>query len=351
MSLEIDRLEKRFGQFPALNQVSLEVADGEFLALLGPSGSGKTTLLRVLAGLETPDAGAVRLDGEDFLALTPRQRRVGMVFQHYALFRHMTVAKNIAFGLSVKRRAERPNRRAIAATVERLLALIQLQDLGGRYPAQLSGGQQQRVALARALAIEPRMLLLDEPFGALDARIRKDLRHWLRRIHDETKVTTIFVTHDQQEAMDLAHRIAVLREGRIEQVGSPRELLENPVSAFVFDFLGDSNQLEGAYADGKVAFDGFEAAATAAETAVAGRTSAWFRPHETRLSTNGPGLPVTVTGVLAQGAVVRFECRSDSGAPLEADYPLELAPTGLSVGATARLRPERVYVFGNDQRG
>jgi sulfate/thiosulfate transport system ATP-binding protein len=346
MTLLVEGVSKRFARFPALNGVSLRVEAGEFMALLGPSGSGKTTLLRVVAGLETPDAGSVRFDAVDFLALSPRERRVGMVFQHYALFRHMTVAKNIAFGLSARPLRTRPSRRAIEETVERLLALIQLDGLGDRYPAQLSGGQQQRVALARALAIEPRILLLDEPFGALDAKIRKEMRHWLRRVHDATKITTIFVTHDQQEAMDIAHRVAVLRDGRIEQVGAPEDLDQRPATAFVFDFLGDVNQLECDVGRASAAFEGFEAPAVI-EGAIAGRAMAVFRPHETSLAPDGPGLAVSVTGVLAKGAVVRFECRAADGRRFDADYPVGSAPPGLSLGAAAKLRPKRVFVFAD----
>ncbi len=239
MTLAITNISKKFGRFPALDGVSLEVQDGEFLALLGPSGSGKTTLLRVLAGLETPDRGEVSLAGEDFLALGARERRVGLVFQHYALFQHMTVAANIAFGLRVRPAAQRPSRGAIAARVDGLLALARIEGLGGRYPAQLSGGQRQRVAVARALAVEPRLLLLDEPFGALDTRVRKELRGELRRIHGAAGVTTILVTHDQHEAIALADRVAVMNEGRIEQVGAPHELAAEPASPFVSEFLDD----------------------------------------------------------------------------------------------------------------
>jgi sulfate transport system ATP-binding protein len=343
MSLVVETVTKRFARFPALNGVSLNAVPGEFLALLGPSGSGKTTLLRVIAGLETPDAGAVRFDGEDFLALTARERRVGIVFQHYALFRHMTVARNIAFGLSVRPPKQRLSRLAIDAAVQRLLALIQLEGLGDRFPAQLSGGQQQRVALARALAIEPRILLLDEPFGALDAKVRKDLRHWLRRVHDETKITTIFVTHDQQEAMDIAHRVAVLRDGRIEQIGSPQNLAERPASAFVFDFLGDANRLECVCEGAQAKFDGFDAPAVVAG-AVGGPTTAWFRPHETQLDADGPGLAVTVADILVKGALVRFECHTADGRLFDVDYPAG-APAPIAIGGSARLRPKRVFVF------
>ena len=324
--------------------MSLRAEPGEFLALLGPSGSGKTTLLRVIAGLETPDEGEVRLDSEDFLALSARERRVGMVFQHYALFRHMTVAKNIAFGLKVRPAAQRPKRAEIDARVERLLSLIQLEGLGKRYPAQLSGGQQQRVALARALAIEPRVLLLDEPFGALDAKVRKELRHWLRKVHNETGVTTIFVTHDQEEAMDLADRVVVLREGLIEQVGTPEVLDEHPASAFVFDFLGDANRLPCRLDGGLARFDGFSVPAIVAPGA-GGASTAWFRPHETELSAEGPGLEVTVADILNKGGLIRIECRTPTGELLEADRPRAGVPDGLCLGATMRLRPSRVFVF------
>ena len=345
--MEARGVSKRFGRFPALKGVSLRAEPGEFLALLGPSGSGKTTLLRVIAGLETPDDGTVHLDGADFLALSARQRRVGMVFQSYALFRHMTVAQNIAFGLKVRPATERPARREIADRVEKLLSLVQLEALGKRYPAQLSGGQQQRVALARALAIEPRVLLLDEPFGALDAKVRKELRHWLRKVHDETGVTTIFVTHDQEEAMDLADRVAVLRQGVIEQVGTPEALDDHPASAFVFDFLGDANRLP-CRVDGALArFDDFSVPAIVGQ-GVGGASTAWFRPHETELSSEGPGLEVTVADILNKGGLIRVECRTPDGRLLEADRPRAARPDGLCIGAAMRLRPNRVFVFADD---
>ncbi len=240
MSLVIDRLVKQKGPQRVLDGVSLEARDGEFLALLGPSGSGKTTLLRILAGLEAPDSGAVSLDGVDFLKLTPRQRRVGVVFQHYALFRHMSVAANVAFGLEVRPRAARPAKAEIDRRVMALLTLTRIEGLAKRHPSQISGGERQRVAVARALAVEPQLLLLDEPFGALDARVREELRGELRRIHDETGITTLLVTHDQDEAMALADRVAVMNEGRIEQVGTPAALVSAPASAFVADFLNDA---------------------------------------------------------------------------------------------------------------
>jgi len=238
MSLVIDSVAKKFDRFPALKGVSLTAPKGCFMALLGPSGSGKTTLLRILGGLEFADVGHITFDDLDWLALPARERRAGFVFQQYALFRHMTVAKNIAFGLTIRPRRTRPTRAEIARRVEELLALVQLDGLGKRYPSQLSGGQRQRVALARALAIEPRMLLLDEPFGALDAKVRKDLRHWLRELHERLGLTTVFVTHDQDEALELADLVAVMNKGRIEQIATPAELRAAPASDFVADFLG-----------------------------------------------------------------------------------------------------------------
>ena len=239
MSIVIRNVSKRFGDFVALDDVSLEVEGGSLTALLGPSGSGKSTLLRIIAGLEWPDQGEVELSGEDATALTPQKRNVGFVFQHYAAFKHMNVRENIAFGLKVRKRP----RAEIRERVDRLLQLVQLEAFGHRYPAQLSGGQRQRMALARALAPEPQVLLLDEPFGALDARVRAELREWLRRLHDEVHVTTIFVTHDQAEAMDVASQIAVMNHARIEQVGSPTELYDEPATEFVMSFVGEANRL------------------------------------------------------------------------------------------------------------
>jgi sulfate transport system ATP-binding protein len=351
MALIVDNVSKRFERFPALAGVSLKAEPREFIALLGPSGSGKTTLLRVLAGLERPDQGRVEFDGDDFLSLTPRARRVGMVFQHYALFRHMTVAQNVAYGLKVRPRAQRPSAPEIRARVARLLELIQLTGLEKRFPAQLSGGQRQRVALARALAIEPRMLLLDEPFGALDARVRKDLRHELRRIHRETGVTTVFVTHDQEEAMDLADRVAILHKGQIRQLGTPEEISAAPASAFVFQFLGDANRLPCRLAGAQAAFDGFAAPVVAAPGSAPVGT-AWFRPHETDLAPAGaPGLPVTVTDVLDKGAVLRAECRAADGRLLEADFARDALPAHVVHGAQASLTPRRVFVFPESAEG
>jgi sulfate transport system ATP-binding protein len=240
MSLIVDSIAKRFGDFEALKGVSFTAPQGAFITLLGPSGSGKTTLLRILGGLESPDSGDVRFADLNWLGVPARQRRAGFVFQHYALFRHMTVAKNIAFGLTVRPRRERPSRADIKTRVAELLSLVQLEGLGDRYPSQLSGGQRQRVALARALAIEPRMLLLDEPFGALDAKVRKELRLWLRKLHERMGITTIFVTHDQEEAFALADLVAVISAGKLEQYGAPADVRRTPKTAFVRDFIGAS---------------------------------------------------------------------------------------------------------------
>jgi sulfate transport system ATP-binding protein len=319
-ALEIAALVKSFGRYPALKEVSLAAEEKEFLALLGPSGSGKTTLLRILAGLEQPEAGAVRFRGEDFLALPARRRRVGMVFQHYALFRHMTVAQNIAFGLKVRPRAERPDAATIRRRVGELLSLVQLEGLEKRFPAQLSGGQRQRVALARALAIEPRLLLLDEPFGALDAQVRRDLRQWLREMHDRAGVTTIFVTHDQEEALDLADRVAVLKDGRLVQLGAPNEIYENPRNPFVFEFLGPACHLPGEVHEGRVHTGGWSAPAPSTP---AGAVDVYFRPDAVALNpADGEGVPAEVRSISFRGAEARLTC-------VAAGRTLDLRPQGL----------------------
>jgi sulfate/thiosulfate transport system ATP-binding protein len=256
MKISVIDVSKRFGSFAALDHVNLEVRSGELLALLGPSGSGKTTLLRIIAGLDWPDQGQVQFDGEDALARSAGERHVGFVFQHYALFRHMTVFENIAFGLRVKPRHERPGEEEIHARVQKLLSLVQLGWLANRYPSQLSGGQRQRIALARALAIEPRLLLLDEPFGALDAKVRKELRRWLRQLHTEIHATSIFVTHDQEEAMEVADRVIVMDRGRIEQSGTPQQVYDQPQTAFVHEFIGESIALPVIVLNNDVHFEG-----------------------------------------------------------------------------------------------
>jgi len=343
MSLKINKVAKAFGRFPALGGVSLDVAEGEFLALLGPSGSGKTTLLRILAGLERPDSGTVAFQGEDFLALSARERRVGMVFQHYALFRHMTVAQNIAFGLKVRPRRERPNRKAIAARVADLLRLVQLEGLEKRYPAQLSGGQRQRVALARALAIEPRVLLLDEPFGALDAKVRRELRKWLRHVHNETGVTTVFVTHDQEEALDLADRVAILKDGGLIQTGAPQEVYDNPATPFVFDFLGEACHLPGEVKGGKLTVEGWTTDGPAG--APEGPVTVYFRPHE--LSLEGPdaaGIPAAVQAFAPRGAALHLTCKVGDH-EIDLEIPGAVAPAFLSPGGIIHLVPKRLTVF------
>jgi sulfate transport system ATP-binding protein len=344
MALIVDRICKRFGRSEALAEVSLDARSGEFLTVLGPSGAGKTTLLRVLAGLDRPDGGRVLMDGEDFLEAAPRERRVGLVSQHYALFRHMTVAANIAFGLEVRPRRTRPPRAAVAARVEALLAMTRIDGLGARYPAQLSGGQRQRVALARALAVEPRLLLLDEPFGALDAKVRKELRDELRAIHDATGVTTLLVTHDQEEAMALADRVVLMNAGRIEQVGAPAELDESPASPFVFDFLGETNRLGCEVAGGIARFDGFTAPISGAP-ARDGSAVGLFRPYDTRLDAapGAAGLAVRVIDVRGRGGVRTVECETKSGVRLSAELASDVAAR-FAPGAMARLVASRVVV-------
>src|SRR3954464_10587062 len=250
MSIEIRNVSKNFGDFKALRNVSLDIDSGELIALLGPSGCGKTTLLRIIAGLETADGGSILFSGEDTTQVHVRERQVGFVFQHYALFRHMTVFENVAFGLRVKPRGQRPSEAQIKEKVHSLLNLVQLDWLADRFPSQLSGGQRQRIALARALAVEPKVLLLDEPFGALDAKVRRELRRWLRKLHDDMHITSVFVTHDQEEALEVADRVCVLNRGRIEQIGTPAEVYEHPANKFVYNFLGNVNLFHGRLHDG-----------------------------------------------------------------------------------------------------
>jgi len=343
LSLDIRGISKAFGRFPALKDVSLQAHEKEFLALLGPSGSGKTTLLRVLAGLETPDVGEVRFDGEDFLAIPVRKRRVGMVFQHYALFRHMTVAQNIAFGLKVRPRSERPSRERVRARVEELLALVQLEGLGGRFPAQLSGGQRQRVALARALAIEPRMLLLDEPFGALDAQVRRELRRWLRELHDRAGVTTVFVTHDQEEALDLADRVAILKDGALIQLGTPNEVYESPADPFVYDFLGAACRIAGVVDAGRLTIADWETEAP--KGAPDGPVEVFFRPDEVAFApADGAGLAAEVRAIAARGPDVRIECAVE-GRVLELQAHGPTLPAGVAPGLALRVKPLRPRVY------
>jgi len=314
-SVTLDGVHKRFDRFAALNGVSLEIAAGELLALLGPSGSGKTTLLRIIAGLEFPDGGEVRFGDQAVTFAHAAARGVGFVFQQYALFKHMTVAKNVAFGVDGYPGADRPDPKARALRVEALLKLVELEGLGGRYPSQLSGGQRQRVALARALAVDPRILLLDEPFGALDATVRKTLRRELRRLHDATGLTTVFVTHDQEEALDLADRIAVLNGGRIEQVGAPAAVLERPVSAFVAGFVGQSNALVGEVRAGVFRYLG---AAFDAPGLADGPATAFVRPDQ--LAPAAPdetGFSVRLQRAIPRGPLLWLDAVTAAGQPIE----------------------------------
>ena len=315
MSIQIQNVSKTFGAYKALDDVSLEVKSGELLALLGPSGSGKTTLLRVIAGLESHDAGQVLFHGADATATHARERQVGFVFQHYALFRHMTIFENVAFGLRVRPRKERPAEQEIHERVMKLLKLVQVDFLASRYAHQLSGGQRQRVALARALAVEPKVLLLDEPFGALDAKVRKELRRWLRRLHDEMHVTSVFVTHDQEEALEVADRIVVMNHGRIEQLGAPDEVYQHPATPFVYEFLGDVNLFHG---------------------------REYARPHEIdvfRESSIEGSIPAKVEHIAPRGAVVRVELTAGA-----ANGTLEVELTREQQRALALVPGENVFV-------
>jgi sulfate transport system ATP-binding protein len=317
--IRVDNVSKRFGDFAALHDITLDVAQGEFIALLGPSGSGKTTLLRIIAGLEFQDSGQVLFDGEDVSQRSVADRGVGFVFQHYALFRHMTVAENVAFGLGVRKRRNRPKRAEIRARADELLRLVQLEGLGARYPSQLSGGQRQRVALARALAIEPRVLLLDEPFGALDAKVRKDLRRWLRDLHRRMGLTSIFVTHDQEEALELADRVVVMDHGVIEQVGTPEQVYMEPSTRFVSSFVGETNRLDGV--DGEI----------------------HVRPHDFDI-VESAGDPLVVDNVFRKGGAWRVEGKlAENGRVIELDLDADAAPPAL--GSTVLIKASRSKGF------
>jgi sulfate transport system ATP-binding protein len=352
VSIEVRNVTKAYGSFVAVNDVSFTVAGGELFALLGPSGSGKTTLLRVIAGLETPDRGTVLLDGEDATERNVRDRGVGFVFQHYALFRHLTVFENVAFGLRVRPRARRPTATEINRRVQELLKLVQLDYLSDRYPSQLSGGQRQRVALARALAVEPKVLLLDEPFGALDANVRRELRRWLRRLHDEIRLTSVFVTHDQEEAFELADRVVIMNHGRIEQEGSPDEVLEHPATPFIMNFLGHVNTFPGTVEAGRAQFGAFAADLPAGSDG-ARSVSAYARPHELDVSRTdtGGGLWTTVQQVNRAGGLVRLELRAvNDDQSVQVELPREtFAGLGFGPGDRVYVTPRRFRVFVNKE--
>ena len=361
MSIEIRKVSKQFGDFHALRDVSLDIASGELVALLGPSGCGKTTLLRIIAGLETAGQGHILFSGEDTTDVNVRERQVGFVFQHYALFRHMTVFENVAFGLRVKPRRLRPDDATIKRKVHELLDLVQLDWLAERYPSQLSGGQRQRIALARALAVEPKVLLLDEPFGALDAKVRKELRRWLRRLHDDLHVTSIFVTHDQEEALEVADRVVVMNQGRVEQIGSPQEVWDHPASPFVYGFLGDVNLFHGRAHEGSVQLGadhhGIRLDSPEHHAAQDARAFAYVRPHDLDVQRQTPGasgITATLARAIVVGPIARLELvRVGATGPgddklIEAQLGAqEFRALGLLEGEAVVLTPRKARIFVN----
>ncbi|MCX5662847.1 MAG: sulfate ABC transporter ATP-binding protein [Planctomycetota bacterium] len=355
MSIQVRHVTKTFGQYAALKDVNLDIPDGELVALLGPSGSGKTTLLRIIAGLEVPDANPetqILFHDQDVAARAVGDRRVGFVFQHYALFRHMSVFDNIAFGLRVRPRASRPSKGDIRARVHELLKLIQLENLGDRYPSELSGGQRQRVALARALAIEPKVLLLDEPFGALDAKVRQGLRRWLRDLHDKIHITSVLVTHDQEEALEVADRVVVMRQARIEQQGTPEEVFHHPASEFVMDFLGHVNLFHGRVDAGRAVFDGLAVDHAAGDAANGKAAKLLVRPHELELFREPNGnhsVKATVTRVHRAGPSVKVELNGPEGRELFVELTHErFAQAPVAAGDTAYVSPRATRVFVQD---
>jgi sulfate transport system ATP-binding protein len=358
MSIEIRNVSKQFGDFHALRDVSLDIESGELIALLGPSGCGKTTLLRIIAGLETADGGSILFSGEDTTDVHVRERQVGFVFQHYALFRHMTVFENVAFGLRVKPRGQRPSEAEIKKKVHDLLGLVQLDWLADRFPSQLSGGQRQRIALARALAVEPKVLLLDEPFGALDAKVRKELRRWLRRLHDELHVTSIFVTHDQEEALEVADRVVLMNAGKVEQVGSPQEVWDHPASPFVYGFLGDVNMFHGRAHEGEVHLEGMQLKSPEHADAQNAKAFAYVRPHDLDVQRYAPGaqgIVVQLSRAIVVGPIARLELiPADDTQPaepnkdsiIEAQIPAQqFRDLGFREGETLVVTPRRARVF------
>ncbi len=351
MSIQVKNIHKHFSTFKALDDISLEFPTGKLVALLGPSGCGKTTLLRIIAGLENADSGQILLEGLDASHLHVRDRQIGFMFQHYALFQHMSVFENVAFGLRVKAKAERPPEDAIRKRVTELLELVQLGALAKRFPAQLSGGQRQRIALARALAVNPRVLLLDEPFGALDAKVRKELRRWLRQLHNELHITSIFVTHDQEEALEVADEIVLMNKGKVEQVGSPLAVFSQPATPFAYGFLGTANRFDGQWRQGAVqlATGRLPLDATPVGIREGAGVVAFARPHELQIqAASAPdGLPATVSRILAFGPIARVELSDDSGSIFyEVDVPApHLASLQLQEGQAVRLLPSQLRVF------
>ena len=362
MSIAIRNVSKDFGSFHALRDVSLDIESGELVALLGPSGCGKTTLLRIIAGLETADQGSILFSGEDTTEVHVRERNVGFVFQHYALFRHMSVFDNVAFGLRMKPRASRPSEDTIKQKVHELLGLVQLDWLSDRYPAQLSGGQRQRIALARALAVEPKVLLLDEPFGALDAKVRKELRRWLRRLHDDLHVTSIFVTHDQEEALEVADRVVLMNSGVVEQIGSPQDVWDHPASRFVYGFLGDVNLFHGRAHEGEMLIGadqhGVRLASPEHQGAQDAKAFAYVRPHDLDVQRYTPGANGAGRGIVAKltraivvGPIARLEllpldASAGNGEIIEAQIPAqEYHALGLQTDETLLLTPRKARVF------
>ncbi len=354
MGIELQNITKKFSGYTALDNISLNVASGELVALLGPSGCGKTTLLRIIAGLELPDAGKIILENKDTTNLPPREKNVGFVFQHYALFRRLTVFDNVAFGLKVLPGKERPNRKEIGDRVEHLLKLVQMDWANKRYPSQLSGGQRQRVALARALAVNPKVLLLDEPFSALDAKVRQELRRWLRKLHDEIHVTSIFVTHDQEEALELADRIVVINKGRIEQQGTPQEVYDHPKNAFVYNFLGNVNVFHGRIKNGKVTLGSHHVdAPDELKHAEEKPSQAFVRPHEigiSKIRSNDTDLTGTIQEVRLMGGQIGLNLACEGfDHPIDAEIPRDLyINLELAKGDTVFVSLNRVRVFTGD---
>ena len=359
MSIEVKNISKSFGSFKALDNINLDLPRGELIALLGPSGCGKTTLLRIIAGLESADQGSIILSGEDASNKHVRERQVGFVFQHYALFRHMTVFENVAFGLRVKPKSQRPSEKEIRAKVQRLLELVQLDWLADRFPAQLSGGQRQRIALARALAVEPQVLLLDEPFGALDAKVRKELRRWLRRLHDELHISSVFVTHDQEEALEVSDRSVLMNKGRIEQIGSAREIYNEPATSFAYSFIGTVNEFRGRIEGDYVRVGNDRLPHGRTDLSDGASVVAFARPHDTEIvkGSEGEGVAAKVNRILTSGAITRVELIANGDARQgKKDYfevevtPNDLAALGLATGEAVRIKSRRLSLFGENER-